>query len=75
MNTLQLTQRTETLVREREKFEIEGVRDRDSQLYTHYTIPQITASNTKRKVRVSVNISFEHLCDLTICFIYHNPLN
>ena len=26
---------TETLVRDRERFEIEGVRDRESQLYVH----------------------------------------
>ena len=29
---------TETLVRDREKFEIEGVRDRESQLYSDFSI-------------------------------------
>ena len=34
-----LHKRTETLVRDRERFEIEGVRDRESQLYVLFIFP------------------------------------
>ena len=39
---------TETLVRDRERFEIEGVRDRESQLYLKRTVRSLKISDAFR---------------------------